>query len=180
MPDNWLRHLAPALIRLVRPFEVSIEVAKRPPGTSVVAALAITSSNRGSSESAKVENAASTPAGKSKSVARARTSSPYKMKDQLVSRTAGPNQSRGTKVRRLAGGGKRIRTIGPDAVKGSAGRYQSGRRHDQWNHLRSGPRSRGSTCGALPWQFRSGRARWFESGSLQRRVTQNSIIVTHG
>ena len=29
MPDNWLRHLAPALVRLVRPFAVSIEVAKR-------------------------------------------------------------------------------------------------------------------------------------------------------
>src|ERR1700737_3245843 len=48
----------------------------RPPGTSVAAALAITSSNRGSSESAKVENAASTRAGKSKSGARARMSSP--------------------------------------------------------------------------------------------------------
>jgi hypothetical protein len=73
-------------------------------------------------------------------------------------------------VRRLAAGGNRIRTIGPAAAKGSAGRCQSGRRHDQWNHLRSGPRSRGSTWGALPWPFRSRRDRWFESGSLRRRV----------
>jgi ubiquinone/menaquinone biosynthesis C-methylase UbiE len=35
MPDNWLRHLAPALIRLVRPFAVSIEVAKRQPWKSL-------------------------------------------------------------------------------------------------------------------------------------------------
>ena len=34
---------------------------------------------------------------------------------------------------RLAAGGNRIRTIGPAAAKGSAGRCQSGRRHDQWN-----------------------------------------------
>src|SRR3984893_9404357 len=47
----------------------------------------------------------------------------------------------------LPAGGNRIRTIGPAAAKGSAGRCQSGRRHDQWNHLRSGPRSRGSTWG---------------------------------
>src|SRR3984893_9208587 len=52
--------------------------------------------------------------------------------------------------RRLAAGGNRIRTIGPAAAKGSAGRCQSGRRHDQWNHLRSGPRSRGSTWGGPP------------------------------
>jgi len=31
MPDNWLRHLAPALIWLVRPFAVSLEVTKRQP-----------------------------------------------------------------------------------------------------------------------------------------------------
>ena len=37
--------------------------------------------------------------------------------------------------------------IGPAAAKGSAGRCPSGRRRDQWNHLRSGPRSRGSTWG---------------------------------
>ena len=35
MPDNWLRHLAPALIWLVRPFAVSIEVAKRQPWKSL-------------------------------------------------------------------------------------------------------------------------------------------------
>jgi hypothetical protein len=57
------------------------------------------------------------------------------------------------------------------AAKGSAGRCQSGRRHDQWNDLRSGPRWRGSTWGALPWPFRSRRDRWFESGSLHRRVS---------
>jgi hypothetical protein len=71
---------------------------------------------------------------------------------------------------RLPAGGNRIRTIGPAAAKGSAGRCQSGRRHDQWNHLRSGPRSRGSTWGALLWPFRSRRDRWFESGSLRRGV----------
>jgi hypothetical protein len=35
MPDNWLRHLALALIRLVRPFAASIEVAKRQPWKSL-------------------------------------------------------------------------------------------------------------------------------------------------
>jgi rhodanese-related sulfurtransferase len=35
MPDNWLRHLAPALIGLVRPFAVSLEVAKRQPWESL-------------------------------------------------------------------------------------------------------------------------------------------------
>src|SRR5690348_5396924 len=35
MLDNWLRHLAPALIWLVRPFAVSIEVAKRQPWKSL-------------------------------------------------------------------------------------------------------------------------------------------------
>src|SRR3984893_398751 len=45
-----------------------------------------------------------------------------------------------------------------------------GTSEDQWNHLRSGPRSRGSTWGALPWPFRSRGDRWFESDSLQRGV----------
>jgi demethylmenaquinone methyltransferase/2-methoxy-6-polyprenyl-1,4-benzoquinol methylase len=31
LPSNWLRHLAPVLILLVRPFAVSAEVAKRRP-----------------------------------------------------------------------------------------------------------------------------------------------------
>ena len=35
MPDNWLRHLAPVLIWLVRPFAVSLEVAKRQPWKSL-------------------------------------------------------------------------------------------------------------------------------------------------
>ena len=35
MPDNWLRHLAPALVWLVRPFAVSLEVAKRQPWESL-------------------------------------------------------------------------------------------------------------------------------------------------
>ena len=34
MPDNWLRHLAPALIWLVRPF-IATEVAKRQPWKSL-------------------------------------------------------------------------------------------------------------------------------------------------
>jgi len=35
MPSNWLRHFAPALIWLVRPFAVSLEVAKRQPWESL-------------------------------------------------------------------------------------------------------------------------------------------------
>ena len=35
MPDNWLRNLAPALVWLVRPFAVSLEVAKRQPWKSL-------------------------------------------------------------------------------------------------------------------------------------------------
>ena len=35
LPSNWLRHLAPALIMLVRPFAVSLEVAKRRPWESL-------------------------------------------------------------------------------------------------------------------------------------------------
>jgi hypothetical protein len=35
MPDNRLRHLAPALVWLVRPFAVSLEVAKRQPWESL-------------------------------------------------------------------------------------------------------------------------------------------------
>jgi ubiquinone/menaquinone biosynthesis C-methylase UbiE len=35
LPSNWLRHLAPTLIFLVRPFAVSAEVAKRQPWESV-------------------------------------------------------------------------------------------------------------------------------------------------
>jgi ubiquinone/menaquinone biosynthesis C-methylase UbiE len=35
LPSNWLRHLAPALISLVRPFAVSAEVAKRHPWESL-------------------------------------------------------------------------------------------------------------------------------------------------
>ena len=35
LPTNWLRHLAPLLIFLVRPFAVSMEVAKRRPWESV-------------------------------------------------------------------------------------------------------------------------------------------------
>jgi ubiquinone/menaquinone biosynthesis C-methylase UbiE len=35
LPSNWLRHLAPALIFLVRPFAVSAEVAKRHPWESL-------------------------------------------------------------------------------------------------------------------------------------------------
>ena len=35
MPNNWLRHLAPALIWLVRPFAVSLAVAKRQPWESL-------------------------------------------------------------------------------------------------------------------------------------------------
>ena len=35
LPSNWLRHLAPALIMLVRPFAVSAEVAKRRPWESL-------------------------------------------------------------------------------------------------------------------------------------------------
>jgi hypothetical protein len=44
---------------------------------------------------------------------------------------------RGSQVRtRLAAGGNRIRTFGPAAAKGAAGRYQSGHRHDKRSHLR--------------------------------------------
>jgi hypothetical protein len=46
----------------------------------------------------------------------------------------------------------------------------TGRRRDQWNHLRSGPRSRGSTWGPSRGRSVPRRDRWFESGSLQRRV----------
>jgi hypothetical protein len=35
LPSNWLRHLAPVLIVLVRPFAVSAEVAKRRPWESL-------------------------------------------------------------------------------------------------------------------------------------------------
>ena len=35
VPNNWLRHLAPALIWLVRPFAVSLAVAKRQPWESL-------------------------------------------------------------------------------------------------------------------------------------------------
>ena len=35
MPENWLRHLGPVLILLVRPFAVSLEVAKRQPWKSL-------------------------------------------------------------------------------------------------------------------------------------------------
>jgi ubiquinone/menaquinone biosynthesis C-methylase UbiE len=35
MPDNWLRNLAPVLVWLVRPFAVSLEVAKRQPWKSL-------------------------------------------------------------------------------------------------------------------------------------------------
>ena len=35
MPENWLRRLGPVLILLVRPFAVSLEVAKRPPWKSL-------------------------------------------------------------------------------------------------------------------------------------------------
>ena len=35
MPNNWLRNLAPALVWLVRPFAVSLEVAKRQPWKSL-------------------------------------------------------------------------------------------------------------------------------------------------
>jgi demethylmenaquinone methyltransferase/2-methoxy-6-polyprenyl-1,4-benzoquinol methylase len=35
MPDNWLRSLAPLLVWLVRPFAVSLEVAKRQPWESL-------------------------------------------------------------------------------------------------------------------------------------------------
>lgn len=35
MPDNWVRNLAPALVWLVRPFAVSLEVAKRQPWQSL-------------------------------------------------------------------------------------------------------------------------------------------------
>lgn len=35
LPSNWLRHLTPALIALVRPFAVSAEVAKRRPWESL-------------------------------------------------------------------------------------------------------------------------------------------------
>ena len=35
LPSNWLRHLAPVLILLVRPFAVSAEVAKRRPWESL-------------------------------------------------------------------------------------------------------------------------------------------------
>ncbi len=35
LPSNWLRHLAPLLIFLVRPFAVSMEVAKRHPWESL-------------------------------------------------------------------------------------------------------------------------------------------------
>ena len=35
LPSNWLRHLTPALIALVRPFAVSAEVAKRRPWASL-------------------------------------------------------------------------------------------------------------------------------------------------
>ena len=35
LPSNWLRHLTPALIALVRPFAVSAEVAKRRPCASL-------------------------------------------------------------------------------------------------------------------------------------------------
>jgi ubiquinone/menaquinone biosynthesis C-methylase UbiE len=35
MPTNWLRHLGPLLIRVLRPFAVSLEVARRQPWTSM-------------------------------------------------------------------------------------------------------------------------------------------------
>ena len=35
MPDNWLRNLALVLVWLVRPFAVSLEVAKRQPWKSL-------------------------------------------------------------------------------------------------------------------------------------------------
>src|ERR1700756_3778622 len=45
-----------------------------------------------------------------------------------------------------------IASIGPAAAKGSAGRCQSGRRHDQWNHLRSGREDRlGAPPMAVPF-----------------------------
>jgi ubiquinone/menaquinone biosynthesis C-methylase UbiE len=35
LPENWLRHLGPLLVSLVRPFAVSLEVAKRQPWKSL-------------------------------------------------------------------------------------------------------------------------------------------------
>jgi demethylmenaquinone methyltransferase/2-methoxy-6-polyprenyl-1,4-benzoquinol methylase len=43
LPTNWLRHLAPLLIFLVRPFAVSMEVAKRHPWESIERRLTKTS-----------------------------------------------------------------------------------------------------------------------------------------
>lgn len=42
IPRNWLRHLAPLLVFLVRPFAVSLEVAERQPWISIANRLADT------------------------------------------------------------------------------------------------------------------------------------------
>jgi len=75
----------------------------------------------------------------------------------------------------LSAGGKWIRTIAPDAAKGSAGRCQSGRRHDKWNHLKVRSEIARIDLGALPRPFRSQRDRWFESTSLQGRARKPSV-----